>query len=153
VEEEARSARQGLDSAEDALQQFYARNRTYQASPTLMFEEGRLKRRVDLAQSLYVSLAQQLQQAKINAAQDTPVYSVVDAPAIPGLRAFPRRTKSVALAGLLGLLIASGFIFVRTFYFGDAETKVAASIEVHAAAVDAVRDMRRAYSRFVRRNR
>src|SRR3989442_14693219 len=88
VEDQTREAGSALRASEDSLLKFYDANRTYQSSPTLVFQESRLKRRVDLAQSVYMGLAQQLEQAKITAAQNTPVYSLVDAPIAPEVRAF-----------------------------------------------------------------
>ena len=112
-------AHQGLTDAENELLRFYQNNRTFQSSPLLTFEESRLRRQVDMAQSLYLTLAQELQQEQITAARDTPVFSVVDEPTVPGLRAFPRRTRSVILATLLCGFAAVGFILLQTFYLGD----------------------------------
>jgi uncharacterized protein involved in exopolysaccharide biosynthesis len=74
------SERAGLDSAEAVLETFLLRNRQYQSSPELVLEYGRLQRRIDLAQAVVTSLAQAYEQARMDAARDTPVMSIIDRP-------------------------------------------------------------------------
>ena len=50
VEQRTAAAEVELRSAEEDLRKFYERNRTWQQSPQLTFEEGRLRRQVDLRQ-------------------------------------------------------------------------------------------------------
>jgi uncharacterized protein involved in exopolysaccharide biosynthesis len=69
-----------LDSAEGDLERFLEQNRQYENSPTLVLRYGRLQRRIDLAQAVVTSLAQAYEQARIDAARDTPVVSIVDSP-------------------------------------------------------------------------
>src|SRR5437867_2557328 len=56
VEQRVADARDTLAAAEAALRDFYLRNREWRSSPYLLFEEGRLKRNVDMRQELYVNL-------------------------------------------------------------------------------------------------
>ena len=69
-----------LETAEDDLEQFLKQNRSYQSSPSLVLRYGRMQRRIDLTQSVVASLAQSYEQARIDAARDTPVVGVVDKP-------------------------------------------------------------------------
>lgn len=101
LEERVVSARNELRSVEDSLQQFLEHNRSYQNSPQLQFEYDRLQRRVSLQQQVYTTLAQSLEQAKIDQVRNTPVITVVEPPEAP-----PRPDRrGLIVKGILGLLV------------------------------------------------
>jgi uncharacterized protein involved in exopolysaccharide biosynthesis len=87
-----------LREAEDRQQYFLQRNRDYRNSPDLSFQQERLARDVSMHQQVYTTLAQSLEQAKIEEVRDTPVITVVQAPSAP-----PRPDSR----GLLRLFILS----------------------------------------------
>ena len=93
-------ARGQLDSAENALQAFLDKNRTYQDSPRLTVEAGRLQRRVDFLQQVYLTLAQAYERATIEEARNTPVITVIDLPEGSG-----HRPGSLALGVVVGLIV------------------------------------------------
>jgi len=93
-------ARGQLDSAENALQAFLEKNRTYQDSPRLTVEAGRLQRRVDFLQQVYLTLAQAYERATIEEARNTPVITVIDLPEGSG-----HRPGSLALGVVVGLIV------------------------------------------------
>lgn len=101
VDERAADAARELASAEAALKEFLNRNRGGN-SPELQFERGRLERRVQLDQDLYVNLARQAQTAAIDEVNDTPVISVIDPPFVPMRPSRPNRRLLVLLAAVLG---------------------------------------------------
>ena len=78
VEGRMRESQRALESAEDALERFLTSNRSYQSSPLLNMQFGRLQRRVDLRQQVYAGLAQAYEQARIDEVRDTPVLMIVD---------------------------------------------------------------------------
>lgn len=90
-----------LRAAENSLKAFLQQNRRYENSPDLRFEFERLQRRVDLRQRVYSSLAESLEQARIEEVRNTPVLTLVDAPRVPP-RPDPRW---LALKGTIGLLL------------------------------------------------
>lgn len=152
IESQTALARHDLESAEDSLRDFYERNRTYQSSPELTFQEGRLHRRVDLAQTVYVGLAQQLEQAKITAAQDIPVFSVVDAPNAPAVRSFPKRTRTVILAAILAGFATAIFLLVEAYYLMPMrDDTLTARRQVREAVSDTLQDIVTTYRHIVRR--
>jgi len=73
-------AYQTLRTAEAALRDFYLRNRRFEESPTLVFEESRMKRVITLQQELYTSLSKELETARIQEVNDTPTITLVDPP-------------------------------------------------------------------------
>ena len=94
-----------LRAAEDSQRLFYERNRQWESSPTLVVEERRVRRQVETANSLYLSLRQQYESARIDEVNNTPVITVVDRAVPPRERQWPRRTLIVLAAALLGALL------------------------------------------------
>lgn len=94
----------GLRRAEEDLRNLYASNRLWQQSPQLVFEEGRLRRRVEIQQEVFLTLNREFETARIEEVNDTPVLTVVDSAAVPQERARPRRVRLVIVWGILGLI-------------------------------------------------
>lgn len=107
-------AQKRLTDAESALKDFYTRNRTWQSSPELTFEEGRLHRQVDLSQQLYVSLREQYETARIDEVNDTPVLTVVQRAVPPVERSWPKRKLLVLVGFLVGVALAFGAALTAT---------------------------------------
>lgn len=102
----ARAALDTVRAAEAALGDFHAANVDYSRSSRLAAREADLQRRVTLAQQIYVTVAQRLELARIEAVRNTPVVTVIDRP--EGLvEAQPRHTAAIALgAAFVGLVVA-----------------------------------------------
>ena len=83
VEERVQESREQLRASEAALRSFIETNRRYEQSTQLTFEADRLRRDLSLREQLYTTLVQQLDLARIEAARNTPVLSVVDTPRVP----------------------------------------------------------------------
>lgn len=105
VEQRAAAAEVELRSAEEDLRTFYERNRTWQQAPQLAFEEGRLRRQVDLRQEVYLTLRREYETARIQEVNDAPVITVIEPAVPPQQRSRPRRTVMVSLAFLLGEML------------------------------------------------
>jgi len=94
-----------LRAEEDSQRLFYERNRSWQNSPGLMVEERRLRRQVETANTLYLSLRQQYETARIDEVNTTPVITVVDQAVPPRRRQWPQRTLIVLTAAFLGVVL------------------------------------------------
>jgi uncharacterized protein involved in exopolysaccharide biosynthesis len=110
VEARQSEAERDLGVAEANLRAFYERNRQWQLSPALVYEEGALRRRADLAADLYTSLRREFENARIAEVNDAPLITVVDR-AIPARKAqWPRigltLLSALVVGGLIGTLIA-----------------------------------------------
>ena len=110
IEGRLKGAQHDLTEAEDSLRWFYERNRRLQDSPTLAFEEGRLKRIVDLRQQVFQTLSQEYEQARIDEVRDTPVLTVLQPPLIPTKRSWPKRGLALLFGLLSGFLLRLGLI-------------------------------------------
>ncbi len=111
TEERVAAGEQDLRDAEEALKRFYQANRSWQQSPQLMFEEGRLRRQVELRQELYVTLRREYETARIQEVNDTPVITVIDAAVVPQRKSSPKRTLWAFVALLLGGMFGAFWAF------------------------------------------
>lgn len=107
-----------LRAAEGAVEEFLRQNREFRNAPELMFEHDRLQRQVVIRQEVYTSLLRSHEQARIDAVQDIPLFTVIDHPAGT---AEPQGRGTImrgVLGFLLGLLVA---VFVA--FFAEAARK------------------------------
>lgn len=105
------AAQQELRAVEDSQRLFYERNRSWENSPALIVEERRVRRQVETANSLYLSLRQQYERARIDEINTTPVITVVDGAVAPQRREWPRPAlilpTAVLLGAVLGIFVAA----------------------------------------------
>jgi len=93
-----------LRRAEDSLQVFLERNRSYRDSPALEFQQGRLKRQVDLNQQVVSTIQRDLEAARLDEINETPILSVIDSGSAPFRPVFPKRRLSAILGLMLGIV-------------------------------------------------
>lgn len=123
LESRVEEAEEHLFAVEDSLEQFLENNRSYQSSPALRFEHDRLQRRVTLHQQVYTSLAQSLEEAKVQAVRNTPVVTVVEPPRTPpqpdSRRLIVRGILGLFLGGMIAVFVIFGFRLARDARRGD----------------------------------
>lgn len=105
-----------LENAEQELRIFLEKNRLFQQSPALVFENDRLQRQVSLRQSTVLSLANAYEQARIDEVRDTPVITIVEQVRIPYDPNSRRLVVRFVLGILLGLMIGGLIAFIREFF-------------------------------------
>lgn len=94
-----------LNTAEQRLVSFLERNRDFENSPLLRFENDRLQRDVQLKQQVFQTLSQAVEQARIDEVRDTPVLTIIEPPSPPPVR--DSRRLVLKLAGALAFAIAT----------------------------------------------
>ena len=115
VRQRVGTVEQELRDAEEALKRFYQANRSWQQSPQLTFEEGELRRQVDLRQELYRSLRREYETARIEEVNDTPVITVIDAAVVPQRKSGPSRRLWALAAFVLSGVLAVTWAFSAQF--------------------------------------
>ncbi len=110
VQSRVDSSKIELQDAEERQRIFYDQNRSWRTSPQLVFEEARLRRNVDVATDLYLTLQHQFESARLDEFNDAAEITVVD-PAVPPRKAkWPRYGlllfSTLFIGGILGLLAA-----------------------------------------------
>lgn len=112
VEERLGEAREELREAEAELQRFVSNNRILQAQSPLALELGRLQRKVDLRQQVYLTLAQAYEQARIEEVRETPVITIIERPGALVRRSPGSLPLAVVLGLILGTIVAMGIVFL-----------------------------------------
>ncbi len=109
-----------LRQAEDSLQRFLERNRLYKDSPALDFQQTRLHRKVDLNVQVVSTLQRDLEAARLDEINATPVLSVID-PATPPLRPIsPLRFRTAAFGAVV---TAAAALYAAILGFGEARQR------------------------------
>jgi len=135
-------ARAELAVAEDSMQAFLQSNRRIENSPQLGFDRDRLQRVVTLRQEVVISLAQALEQAKIEEVRNTPVITIVEEP-YPPARPDRRRLIMKGLVSLaLGLFLGIVVAFVVEFMTASRDRDPERYDEFRQLAADSKRDVR-----------
>jgi tyrosine-protein kinase Etk/Wzc len=104
--------------------------------PALALEYVRLARDVEVLNTVYLFLVQELETAKIQEAKDTPTVQILDAPTRPEIRTRPIRKLMVAVGALIGLLVGVTLAFYLEFLATtDAGNPARRTLNAIAAAV------------------
>ena len=117
-----------LEAAEGLLQEFLDQNRQYTASPQLLFEAGRLQRRVDLHQQVYISLAGTHEQARLDEVRNTPLVTVVERPGALILQA----GFSAPLLGVIAFIVVATLVGAFVLFWEWAVREAALNPEAYA---------------------
>jgi uncharacterized protein involved in exopolysaccharide biosynthesis len=107
-------AQRELESAELELQKFLEVNVSF-GSPQLSFQEARLQRRVNLKQSVFQSLAQSYERARVEESRTTSPIALISRPEGSVERTGPPRTLIVMVAFILGFVIAVAIASAREY--------------------------------------
>lgn len=112
-----------LREAELALKNFYEENRAWQNSPRLMYQEGQLRRVVDVFQSVFITLSREYETAKIEELNDTPGLTVIDAAVPMQEKSFPRygliAAMTVVVGGGIGVMLVLVSAYVDRLRMAD----------------------------------
>jgi uncharacterized protein involved in exopolysaccharide biosynthesis len=106
----SREAQQQLRDAEVRLAAFNDQNRI-RSSSQLALEGARLQRAVDLAQQVFITLAQSYEQARIEEVRNTPVITVIDSP-MGSAKRQRGLVKKTAIGLVLGTLLGLGIALI-----------------------------------------
>jgi uncharacterized protein involved in exopolysaccharide biosynthesis len=87
---------------------------TLQDVPDLALQYIRLRREVEIQNTVFTMLTNEYEKARIEEARDTPVVQVLDHAVKPNMRSTPKRKLLTILGGLLGLGWASVLALFRT---------------------------------------
>ena len=105
-------AERQVEQVENELRRFYERNHTWEQSPQLRFEEGQLRRRVDIQQEVHRTLSREYEIARIEEVNDAPVITVIEPATPPQERSKPNRRLVTILAFIVGGVVGVFGAFV-----------------------------------------
>lgn len=78
-------------------------------------EEERLQSEYQIAFSVYNELAKQLETAKIQVKEETPVLTVIEPITIPNEKSEPKRSMIVFIWTFLGGIVGVGWVFGKVY--------------------------------------
>ncbi len=117
IEARLDSAEAELTRAEERQRFFYEQNRGGPTSPALKFEEQQIKRGVDIANELYLTLQRQLEVARLDEFNDAALITIIDSAVSPKKAQWPRYGALAVMALLLGcfagILIAGSAVVLE----------------------------------------
>jgi uncharacterized protein involved in exopolysaccharide biosynthesis len=110
-----------LEKAEETLKQFRYRNRQIQNSPSLLLEQERLAREVQVVIGVFTTQKKEYELAKIQEVEEATVVHVLDPSEAPLKKSKPKKKKTVIIAGFLGIGLGMGIVFVREYWKNSSE--------------------------------
>jgi uncharacterized protein involved in exopolysaccharide biosynthesis len=107
----------GEEAKKSALDKYYREQSEKLAQlPAELLDYGRLVREQKVAEQIYIMLASQLEQAKLDEAREERItIHVLDAPVIPHKKHSPSTVKNMAITGFLTLLISILWTFFQAY--------------------------------------
>ena len=115
IDERLLATESELERAEEALKLFREKNRSIFESPQLQLEQERLGRDVAVLISVFTTLKQQLETAKIEEVKESDYVIILDTPDIPLYPDKPKKKRMVILAGILGIGLGMILAFIKEF--------------------------------------
>ncbi len=103
-----------FEEAQDRLARFMDQNRNV-STAVAQAQQERLQNEYQLAFGVYSNLAQQLEQAKIQVKQETPVFSIIQPVTVPSLRYKPKRILILIIWTFIGIIIGIGWVFGKEY--------------------------------------
>lgn len=114
TENQYEEAKKRFNAAQEKLALFSDRN-TNMVTARAQTELERLQTEYNLASEVYLSLAQQLEQAKIKVQEETPIFKELEPVQIPLSESEPNRKLIILAFIFLGGVIGFGIIFAKVF--------------------------------------
>lgn len=116
IEERLEHVKDSLTIAEEALRAFRARNRSVSNSPDLLLQQERLRRDVELASTVYIELSRQLELARLEEVNSSPVLHILDSAVPPFRKVGPRRLLNTLAMMILTIVVSSVYYVSRARY-------------------------------------
>ncbi len=104
-----------LEISQERLASFSDRNKNV-STATAKIEYDKLNRDYNLVYGVYSELAKQLEQAKIQVKQDTPVFTIIEPISVPTTKSKPNRPMILLIWLFLGGVVGTGFIFGKEYW-------------------------------------
>ncbi len=121
IEQRYEEKKKEFEKAQTKLAYFSDQNKNV-TSAVARTEESRLQGDYTIAMNVYNELAKQLEQAKIQVKEETPVFSILEPAMVPSERSKPKKPMIVFIWLFLGGIVGTGMVFGKV-YLKDIKTK------------------------------
>jgi uncharacterized protein involved in exopolysaccharide biosynthesis len=109
-----------FDQIQKKLGNFRDRNQNI-ISASAQNELQSLEAEYNFSFNIYTELAKQLEQAKLQVAKDTPIFTIIQPVTVPTEKSAPKRPLIIIIFIILGLIFGLGYIFAAEFVKGVKE--------------------------------
>lgn len=121
IEQRYQEKKKEFEKAQSRLAYFHDQNRNV-TSAVARTEEERMQGEYSIALNVYNELAKQLEQAKIQVKEETPVFSILEPATVPREKSKPKRPMILVIWLFLGVIAGTGIVFGKE-YLKDIKTK------------------------------
>ncbi len=115
IQERYNAKMKEFDSAQMALARFRDQNKNI-STALAQSQEERLSNNYQLIYGVYSELAKQLENARIQVKDDSPVFSVIEPVTIPNERFKPKRKQILIIWTFMGIIIGIGWVFGKKYF-------------------------------------
>tara|TARA_Y100001958_G_C21239065_1_gene566265 strand:- start:1878 stop:3302 length:1425 start_codon:yes stop_codon:yes gene_type:complete len=112
------SLQKELSKSENSLLKFKEENRQV-SSPSLQLEQRKMESEVEVQRSVFLTLKQQLELAKIDEIESTSVLQILDYPSIPVTPISNNLLLSLVVSIIFGLIISLIVAFTKSYFETD----------------------------------
>ena len=102
------------ETVQTELATFRDRNRNV-STALAQTEQERINNKYQLAYNIYSTMAEQLEQSRIQVKKDTPVFTTIEPSSVPYHRSKPHRTMILFIWTFLGIIFGCGIVFGRDY--------------------------------------
>lgn len=120
TEERFEEKKEEFEQIQARLSAFRDRNQNI-VSAAAQNQLQRLEAEYNFAFNIYTELAKQLEQAKLQVAKDTPIFSIIQPVTVPTEKSAPKRPLILVIFTILGFIIGLGYVFGSEFLKGVKE--------------------------------
>lgn len=117
IEGRYQEKKKDFEKAQERLAWYRDQNRNM-SSAVARTEEERLQSEFNITMTVYNELAKQLEQAKIQVKEETPVFSVLEPAVIPFEKTKPKKAMIVVIWLFLGAIAGVGIVFGKEYLLG-----------------------------------
>lgn len=117
IEERYAEKKKDFEKAQERLAWYRDQNRNM-SSAVARTEEERLQSEFNIAVNVYNELAKQLEQAKIQVKEETPIFSVLEPAIIHYEKTKPKKALIVVIWLFLGIIAGVGIVFGKAYLSG-----------------------------------
>lgn len=114
IEQRYQEKKKEFEKAQEHLARFRDQNKNV-SSMMARTEEERLQNEYSITMTVYNELAKQLEQAKIQVKEETPVFSILEPAMVPNEKTKPKKGMIVLIWLFLGGIVGTGMVLVKAF--------------------------------------
>jgi len=105
-----------LEKAEESLKVFREKNRSIASSPTLMLEQTRLLRDLEVITQVYTTLKSQFEMAQISQYDNSKIMNILDYPEPINIKISPKPVRMFIIYMILGISSSILMVIIKEWY-------------------------------------